>query len=1659
MKRLSTGFEGWNGTANTMGDPPVARSERLFSLACSLSGLGQDAANGTPSGLHEKDVDDEPPPPESGIELGPGLYFADGRKKVDYVLCYKYKKRRGSKPRLSIVSNGSIAASVSGFRGSEAELGEAGLAAVEGEESKLTEEEKAVMRAEFESGLQEAGLHIERDKQTSLHGVAFIRLHIPWPILSREAELQKIKVAVKKKCEMRERSGIAGIWDSVMTKITQPLQPDVSDVDDQQDSKTRVQLKTLKHPFIREKLQLYDIKSTETLFCNSTRSRIVAEIMSRTTTQSCQTTGITSLLARDVYDSAFPLHDGSFTRRGRKDQRNERQLLHEEWANYGVMHKYQPVDLIRKYFGEQIGLYFAWLGVYTQLLIPPSLLGIVVFVYGILTVDTNVPSQETCDDHLNITMCPLCDGVCDYWRLSSVCSLAKASYLFDNGATVLFAIFMSLWAACFLEHWKRRQMCLKHSWDLTSLEDEEFPLSNPHPPILHPPPMAAGSSAWRQHSGERDQMLSTQLQLFCTFRRSRRGPCSEVTSGEDEFYSCRSRRRVHPRPRLAPAFPGGPYARWGKNAQVACDERELFIRMHVPGSPACLLRVAVLPTSVELIGAAASARAGWSPCTLLACIEEMAHTEGVMHKYQPVDPENGRQLGLETTQTGSGTRCSPPRREPESLDIEDHLSGYLINVSTLLLLIGVTFSAVFGVAVYRICMLTVWSMNPDPEAKASVRMTVTTTGIVLNMLVVLVLEEVYGAFAVWLTELELPKTEAEFEERLIFKSFFLKSMNSFAPIFYVAFFKGRFAGRPGDYVYIFGDYRMEECAPPGCLIELCIQLSMIMLGKQLIQNNVFEVVIPKLKKMYRTMQEEKGKQRAACGAEAQEQGPRRPKQQFDKDFALEPFEGTCPEYMEMIIQYGFVSLFVASFPLAPAFALLNNVIEIRLDAAKFVSEIRRPDAVRCKDIGIWYNILCGISKFSVITNAFVISFTSEFIPRMLYQYMYSANGTMHGYTEHSLAYFNISNFPAGSAPTSTLIRGVSMCRYKDYRDPPWADDAYTFSKQYWSVLAARLAFVIFFQNLAMFLSMLVAWLIPDVPRSLREQLKKENMMLMEFLLNEEAASKPRSSQEVAPASPANIDIVVEAPYEDEEEEEKEEEQEEAEERKEEEEREEGLKEKEEEQEKEEEKEKVKEKEEEKEEEKKKEEEKEKEEDKEKEEEKEKEERRRGGRRRPGTTRERDPELEMATGGEAEERADNGLVDLVLCRKEMEEHLAEKKEEEGEHRPEEKAEETVVVEEARAVGEEVEEAKVVVEEATVVVEEVEEAAVVVEEAMVVMEEAAVVVEEAKGVVEEVEEAMVVMEEAAVVVEDAAVVVEEAKGVVVEAAVVVEDAAVVVEEAKGLVEEGTVVVEDGTVGVEEAKVVEEEEQHFSIDLDLFMDQLGLLDDDDDDGPSSSKGREMELPLSDTRQQPPHLFELPGPPHLAPKQGSSYSLSGATVSTRALESDPGLYSLKGPPPPDARSRGMARCSTLPSRPRGSATSYSLPRPSQSTSLTKLQQMSSNIPLVPLCSGVSLPPADPFSPPRTPRSLTPLQPAHSPPAGPESPRAQLPFELFTLRGPPPQEPRSRAKSRCSTLPARRLGPGAEDRAVKPSQSTGFTQQGERIPPSPSELKGDSLL
>ncbi|XP_068116148.1 anoctamin-1 isoform X4 [Hyperolius riggenbachi] len=890
---------------------------------------------------------------DQGADSKHGLCFRDGQRKVDYVLSYTYKKSTGSRtPSKKSLHNNSVHLTRSSKESHPLPGGGGDPEAVEPEpKMDYHEDDKRFRREEFEGNLIETGLELEKDEETKMHGVGFVKIHAPWNVLCREAEFMKLKMPTKKMYHINQKQGLMQKINSVIQKITEPIQPKVASPHPQT-------VKHLSYPFSREKQHLFEMSDKESFFDSKTRSTIVYEILKRTTcTKAKYSMGITSLLANGVYSAAFPLHDGDYDEGA---ESNDRKLLCDEWASYGVFYKYQPIDLVRKYFGEKIALYFAWLGVYTQMLIPASIVGIIVFLYGCATVDQDIPSTEMCDQRNNITMCPLCDKTCNYWKISSACATARASHLFDNPATVFFSVFMALWAATFMEHWKRRQMRLNYRWDLTGFEEEQD----------HP----------------RAEYEARVLQ--------------------------KSLKKDYKRKETRQAAPEDNTNKWRQTVMTAM-------------------------------------------------------------------------AGVKLT-------------EKEKLTWRDRTPAYVTNLIGIVFMIGLTFAIVFGVIVYRVSTAAALAMSSNPSARANVRVTVTATAVIINLVVILVLDEVYGCIARWLTQIEVPKTDKTFEERLIFKAFLLKFVNAYTPIFYVAFFKGRFVGRPGDYVYIFGSFRMEECAPGGCLMELCIQLSIIMLGKQLIQNNLFEIGIPKMKKLIRHF-----KSRRETYMDHDEHLKR--KQRYELDYDLDPFAGLTPEYMEMIIQFGFVTLFVASFPLAPLFALLNNIIEIRLDAKKFVTELRRPLAVRAKDIGIWYNILRGVGKLAVIINAFVISFTSDFIPRLVYLYMYSPDGTMHGFLNNTLAYFNVSDFKPGTGPNieEDLGHTVEICRYKDYREPPWSDNKYDITKEFWAVLAARLAFVIVFQNLVMFMSDFVDWIIPDIPKDTSEQIHKEKVMMVEVFLKEE----------------------------------------------------------------------------------------------------------------------------------------------------------------------------------------------------------------------------------------------------------------------------------------------------------------------------------------------------------------------------------------------------------------------------------------------------------------------------------------------------------------------------------------------------------------------------
>ncbi|KAK2722293.1 hypothetical protein QYM36_002727 [Artemia franciscana] len=107
-----------------------------------------------------------------------------------------------------------------------------------------------------------------------------------------------------------------------------------------------------------------------------------------------------------------------------------------------------------------------------------------------------------------------------------------------------------------------------------------------------------------------------------------------------------------------------------------------------------------------------------------------------------------------------------------------------------------------------------------------------------------------------LTEMEYNRTNTDFEYSYTVKLILLEFVNRYASVFYVAFFKGKFIGRPGKYNTIFG-YRQEECAPGGCMLELTKQLVKIMFGQKIINLLKFVIfyrIVPLIMKWWRPIE-------------------------------------------------------------------------------------------------------------------------------------------------------------------------------------------------------------------------------------------------------------------------------------------------------------------------------------------------------------------------------------------------------------------------------------------------------------------------------------------------------------------------------------------------------------------------------------------------------------------------------------------------------------------------------------------------------------------------------------------------------------------------------------------------------------------------------------
>ncbi|XP_073835487.1 anoctamin-2-like [Musca autumnalis] len=758
----------------------------------------------------------------------------------------------------------------------------------------------------FETNLKKEGLQLEYDKTQSVH---FVLIHAPKDVLYRYAEILKIKMPMK-----------------VIPGQNRIYKDEINSVEKEKwkDSKYPTKTKRIYSEFQRKYVCLFD-SDLPNFFDSGTRINIINFILERQRFVEGEETpdnmGIEKLIADRVYESAYSLHDDA-----------ARQVLLKYWANLKMWKDQQPLDAIKEYFGAKVAIYFAWLGFYTNMLIPISIAGILQLFYGFITRNGDPISREICDTNTTTLMCPQCDRDCDYWKLKDTCGAAKINYFIDNKMTVIYAFLISIWAVVYLELWKRYSANLVHNWGLT-----------------------------------------------------------EYTHGVE-----------HPRPQY---------------------------------------------------------------------LEKLRKNKKLAEKFQTKDGQN--------------------LIDPEIPFWSVKFSAFFTSYSVAILSICISIMAIVAMIIYRMAQKASHSVLGDDNSTTYKVMAQPMTAGLIDLSIITILHYAYGYLAEILTNREYCRTQTEYDESLTIKIYIFQFVNYYFSLFYIAFVKGKFVGYPMKYNRIF-TFRQQECYPGGCLMELCIQLVIITVGKQLM-NALIENLLPILKKTCKELNFGGGSRKSIKKLQADNQ--------WTADYPLEPWTSRLlfGEYLEMVMQYGFITLFSVAFPLAPLLALINNAIEVRTDAVKMLKFIRRPVAQRTSNIGVWFGIMAVLTRLAVATCAMIIAFSTNLIPKLVYRYTTHDN-ELHGYLNFTLAYFNTSHFSTQPNLGDGKFGNVTMCRYTEFRNPPWHERPYKRPIVYWQILLARVAFIVIFQNVIGGLQTIIAWAIPDVSSKLVKRIKRENFLLREYII-------------------------------------------------------------------------------------------------------------------------------------------------------------------------------------------------------------------------------------------------------------------------------------------------------------------------------------------------------------------------------------------------------------------------------------------------------------------------------------------------------------------------------------------------------------------------------
>ncbi|KAK3099349.1 hypothetical protein FSP39_003125 [Pinctada imbricata] len=298
---------------------------------------------------------------------------------------------------------------------------------------------------------------------------------------------------------------------------------------------------------------------------------------------------------------------------------------------------------------------------------------------------------------------------------------------------------------------------------------------------------------------------------------------------------------------------------------------------------------------------------------------------------------------------------------------------YAVSSTTLLFMVMLVIASATGVIVYRV--IITFDVCPGMNAVECLILS-SILSAVFNAVSIILL----GKQIVIITENH--RTQSQYDDALVIKLFAFQFVNSYASCFYIAFFRGRFE--------IFG-YTDECLGETGtCMSQLSFQVLILMIAKPF-PRFFKDIIIPLIRKLWRLRPNfccrlkccpcnccHKINKVFSSESDDKREANKKLLNNYIERERLKPLvsEFTINEYTEKIIQYGFLMLFAASCPLAPLLALLLNLIDIRVDAKRLLWFCRRPVAFIRQGIGKWQGILEFVNLAGVVSNGFLIAFSS-----------------------------------------------------------------------------------------------------------------------------------------------------------------------------------------------------------------------------------------------------------------------------------------------------------------------------------------------------------------------------------------------------------------------------------------------------------------------------------------------------------------------------------------------------------------------------------------------------------------------------------------------------------------------------------------------------------